>query len=456
MTSPFLLSQFLLAALGFGAAFHPATRSMSLPARFGISFMTGALLLAVEATLFSTIGILWSVGSLALPLILLNGGAAWLWSRRVPVPAAAATDSSRISPELWISSLVLGALSLLHLAASFVTSRNNSVDLVYFWGVKALLFAEHRGIDPEFLRSGFVLHAHPTYPPLFTMTLSWSALVSGGFDWVAAPLTSVVWIVMAIPVLFSLLRQRLERSAALVTTVLWTVVISISLVSSYSGGNAEAALLVYGTVAATAVLIEPKEGTSSRFLPGLCLAGCGLAKVEGLVIIGLLLAGTILRDALQRRPHVIRQSLLLILPSLVAGATWPVFEMVYGLRLSDPLRRMTFEAVRYAREIFTECLRRLDAGTWGASWIVSLLFLLSRLRGKLVELLPGLSVTFGILAFYLVYYFSHYDNPTLLIGWTLSRISQPALSILVISAGLSCFSLVSRRPTAASAPAEEV
>lgn len=88
MTSPFLLSQFLLAALGFGAAFHPATRSMSLPARFGISFMTGALLLAVEATLFSTIGILWSVGSLAIPLILLNGGAAWLWSRRVPVPCS--------------------------------------------------------------------------------------------------------------------------------------------------------------------------------------------------------------------------------------------------------------------------------------------------------------------------------------------------------------------------------
>lgn len=441
--SAFLMSQLLLAALGFGAAFHPAIRSSGLPARFGISFMTGALLLSVEATLFSTIGFLWSVTSLSIPLILLNGLAAWVWTRR-DADAAETIASSPVPPELWISSLVLSALSLLHLAAGFATTRYNSVDLVYFWGVKALLFAEHQGIDPEFLRSGFSLHAHPTYPPLYTMTLSWSALVSGGFDWLAAPLTSVVWIVMAIPVLFNLMRRRLERSAALVTIGLWTVVISISLVSSYSGGNAEAPLLVYGTVAATAVLIEQRKGTHSRFLPGLCLAGCVLVKVEGVVVVGLLLAGTILRDLLQRRPQVIRESVFLILPAMIAGATWPIFELVYGLRLSDPLRRMTFEAVRYAREIFMECLRRLDAGTWGASWIVSLLFLLAKLRGKFVELLPGLSITFGILAFYLVYYFSHYDNPTLLIGWTLSRISQPALSMLVISAGIACFSMTPR------------
>lgn len=453
--SAFLLSQILLAALGFGAAFHPAIRSWGLPARFGISFLTGALLLAVEATLFSTIGLLWSVTSLSIPLILLNSLAAWFWTRREAV-AAGKIASSRVPPELWISALVLSGLSLLHLTAGFATSRYNSVDLVYFWGVKALLFAEHQGIDPEFLRSGFALHAHPTYPPLFTMTLAWSTLVSGGFDWLAAPLTSVVWIATAIPVLFSLMRRWLERSAALVTIGLWTVVISISLVSSYSGGNAEAPLLVYGTVAATAVLIERREGTNSRFLPGLCLAGCVLVKVEGVVIVGLLLAGTILRDVLQRRPQVIRESLFLILPALIAGSAWPVFELVYGLRLSDPLRRMTFEAVRYAREIFIECLRRLDAGTWGASWLVLLLFLFSKLRGKVIELLPGLSITFGILAFYLVYYFSHYDNPTLLIGWTLSRISQPALSMLVISAGMACFSMTSLRTQPSSVSEEEI
>lgn len=451
----FLMPQLLLAALGFGAAFHPAIRSLGLPARFGISFVTGALLLSVEATVFSTIGVLWSVTSLSIPLILLNGLAAWVWTRR-DADAEKTIASSPVPPEFWISSLVLSALSLLHLAAGFVTTRYNSVDLVYFWGVKALLFAEHQGIDPEFLRSGFSLHAHPTYPPLYTMTLSWSALVSGGFDWLAAPLTSVVWMVMAIPVLFSLMRRRLERNAALVTIGLWTVVISISLVSSYSGGNAEAPLLVYATVAATAVLIERREGAHSRFLPGLCLAGCVLVKVEGVVVVGLLLAGTILRDLLQRRPQIIRESVFLILPAMIAGATWPIFELVYGLRLSDPLRRMTFEAVRYAREIFLECLRRLDAGTWGASWIVSLLFLLAKLRGKFVELLPGLSITFGILAFYLVYYFSHYDNPTLLIGWTLSRISQPALSMLVISAGMACFSVTSRNIQRLSISDEEV
>lgn len=451
MTSPFLMSQFLLAALGFGAAFHPAIRPMGLAARFGISFMTGALLVSVEATLFSTIGLSWSFASLSIPLILVNGIAAWMWSRREPI-LSPTIASSRVGPELLITSVVLTGLSLLHLAASFVTSRNNSVDLVYFWGVKALLFAEHGGIDPEFLRSSFAIHSHPTYPPLFTMTLSWSALVSGGFDWVAAPLTSVVWMIAAIPVLYSLLRRRLDQSAALVTVVLWTVVISISLVSSYSGGNAEAALLVYGTVAATAVLIETRQGISSRFLPGLCLAGCILTKVEGVVILGLLLAGTALRDVLQRRPRMVRQFTLLVLPSLIAGASWPIFELVHGLRLSDPLRSMTFEAVRYAREIFVESLRRLDAGTWGASWIIPLFFLLARLRGKVVELLPGLSITFGIMAFYLAYYFSHYDNPTLLIGWTLSRVSQPALSMLVISAGIACFSLVSRRTEPQTVP----
>jgi len=428
---------------------------MGLLARFGISFMTGALLVSVEATLFSTIGISWSVASLSIPLILLSGGAAWIWSRRGTI-VSPGIASSRVGPEILITSVVLTGLSLLHLASAFLTSRNNSVDLVYFWGVKALLFAEHRGIDPEFLRSSFTLHAHPTYPPLFTMTLSWSHLVSGGFDWVAAPLTSVVWVVMAIPVLYGLLRRRLDQSSALVTIVLWTVVISISLVSSYSGGNAEAALLVYGTVAGTAVLIEAREGMSSRFLPGLCLAGCVLTKVEGIVIVGLLLAGTALRDVLQRRPQLLRKSILLFLPSMIAGASWPIFELVYGLRLSDPLRNMTFEAVRYAREIFVESLRRLDAGTWGASWIIPFFFLLARLRGKVIELVPGLSITFGIVTFYLAYYFSHYDNPTLLIGWTLSRVSQPGLSMLVISAGLAFFSLVSRQTQPQTVPGQEV
>lgn len=439
MMSTFLLSQLALILFGFGAGFHPTVRSMTAAARIGIAFIVGSLLLSVEATLFSTIAIPWSVATLAAPLIVLNGAAAWIWSRRKS--DSETPDRGRVSPELWITSMVLGGLAVVHLAASFITTRKNSVDLIFFWGVKALLFAEAGGIDAEFLKDGYSSHAHPTYPPLFTVSLVWSNLVSGKFDWLAAPLTAVLWVAAAIPILFALLQRRMEKRAAVATTTLWTVIMCISLASSYSGGNAEAALFVNSTIAATALMLESRTlPSSSRFLPSLALAGCIMTKVEGLVIAGLIVGGTILRDLVQRRELIARRSIYLIVPSLVAGSTWPLFEFVYGMPLSDPLRRMSFNAVKYAREIFVESLRRLNAGTWGMSWAISFLLLLSNIRGKFVELLPGLSLTFGLLGFYLVYYFSHSEDPTVLIGWTMSRISQPSLSMLVVTAGMACFS----------------
>jgi len=455
MMSTFLLCQLALILFGFGAAFHPSVRSMAVPARIGIAFIIGSLLLSVEATLFSTIGIRWSVAMLAAPLILLNAAATWIWSRKVS--DSAGPSSGRVPAELWITSVVLGGLAVVHLAASFITMRKNSVDLIFFWGVKALLFAEAGGIDAEFLKDGYSSHAHPTYPPLFTVTLVWSKLVSGKFDWLAAPLTTVLWIAAAIPILFALLQKRMEKRAAMATTTLWAVTMCISLASSYSGGNAEAALFVNSTIAATALMLESRNLTTSRFLPALALAGCVMTKVEGLVIAGLIVGGTILRDALQRRPLVVRKSIYLVVPSLIAGSTWPLFEFVYGMPLNDPLRRLSFNAVKYAKEIFVESLRRLDAGTWGTSWAISLLLLLANIRGKFVELLPGLSLTFGLLGFYLVYYFSHSEDPTVLIGWTMSRISQPSLSMLVITAGVASFSFSGRHaPDPASASSDGV
>lgn len=437
MMPAFLLSQMALILFGFGAAFHPSVRSMAIPARIGIAFILGSLLLSIEATLFSTIGIRWSVTTLAIPLILLNAVATWLWSRQAS--DGAGRRNERVPSELWITSLVLGGLAFLHLAASFATTRKNSVDLVFFWGVKALLFADAGGIDAGLLKDGYFGHAHPTYPPLFTITLAWSKLVAGEFDWLAAPQSTVIWIAAAIPILFVLLQQRMEKRAALATTTLWTVTMCISLAWSYSGGNAEATLFVYSTIAATALMLESRSITTSRFLPALALAGCIMTKVEGLVIAGLIVGGTILRDALQRRPLVVRRSIYLIVPSLIAGSVWPLFEIVYGMPLHDPLRRMSFKAVQYAKEIFAESFRRLHAGTWGTSWAIPFLLLLANLRGRLVELLPGLSLTFGLLGFYLVYYFSHSEDPTVLIGWTMSRISQPSLSMLIITAGAASF-----------------
>ncbi|MGE5278060.1 MAG: hypothetical protein ACM3SU_13765 [Acidobacteriota bacterium] len=433
--------------MGAAAAFHPAVRPLGLAARLSAAFAAGAVGLTVEAVLFSLLRVRWTVAGLCLPLLVLSSLGAVLWSRRPPSRSL----SGAFQPGVVIGSLSVLAvcLALAHLTASLVTARSTSVDYVFFWGVKAARFATVRGIDVRLLKWPFFVHAVPDYPPLVPVVGAWSALVSGRMHWQAGLLAAVLWLAAAAPIVLVLLRRRLPDGAAAAVTAFWTVALAVSLASSYCGGNAEAPLLFFETVAGAALLCEGKEDPpESRFLPALALAGAVLTKVEGTVGAALLVAGVLLRDHLENRRRVLSRGLPLVAATLGGLFLWFGFQLATGLepgyRAHGAPLDLHFE---HLGAILASAFVHLDAGTAGVSWLFPAVVLLVLGRDRRAGL-PALVFAAGLAVFLLFDYLHDSGDPWLRIGWTLPRVSQPALSLLILAAGASSFSRMSRRDEA--------
>jgi hypothetical protein len=439
-----LLPPILLAAFGLAAAFHPAVAPLGIAARLCAAFAAGAVALTAEAVIFSLLRVPWTVPGLGLPLLGLSVPLALVWSRR-PTPI------SRLGPcrpgkALAAAAALAAFLALGHLTASLWTARASSVDDVYFWGVKAARFAEARGIDASLLGWPYFFHAAPDYPPLFPVLGAWNALLTGGMQWRGNLLASAFWLVAAIPLVLAFLRRRLGDAGATTVTAFWTVALAASLAFSYSGGNAEAPLLFFETVAGAALLAEKKgDLAGSRFLPALALAGAVLTKVEGSVGAALLVAGVLLRDRLEKRERVLARAVPLFVAPLCALVLWFGFQYAshlhVGYRAHGVFLDLHFE---HLESVVRSALGELRAGTSGVSWLFPILVLILLGHDRRAAL-PGLLVTAGLLAFLVFDYLHDPGDPWERIGWTLPRASQPALSLLILSAGIAGFAGVSGR-----------
>jgi len=440
----YLLSHVLLVPLGAAAAFHPSVRDLPVAARCGLAFGSGAVFLTIEGLLTSLAGLPWSVASLAAPLLALSAVSVLVAGRR-RAPAVPPLPHSGWRP----ATILAGAavlLALVHLSLSLATARATSVDFLFFWGVKAARFAEAKMIHTELLAWPYFAHAVPDYPPLVPVTEAFSVLAAGEMPWRRAPIASMFWLAAALPLVYGLLRRRLDKDAAAGVTAFWGAALSTSLVHSYSGGNAEAPLLFFETVAGAALLAEEeRERAPSRFLPALAMAGAVLTKVEAVPALLFLVAGTLLRDRLERRPAVFREALpLIVFPALALGS-WFAFQWLSGLRVGyrghGPFFAITFA---HLGSIAKEFPRQLNAGTFGLSWILPLAFLATSRQFRAA--LPGLALAVGLLGFLAFDYLHDVTDPAVRIGWTLPRVSQPALSLTILGAGIVFFSGQSRRP----------
>jgi hypothetical protein len=435
----YLLSHALLVPLGAAAAFHPSVRDLPVAARCGVAFGSGAILLTIEAMLTSLVGLPWSVVSLSAPLLALSAVTALAAGRRREPPVLPPLAHSGWRP-VTILALAAVLLALVHLSLSLATARSTSVDFLFFWGVKAARFAEAKMIHTELLAWPYFSHAVPEYPPLVPVTEAFSVLAAGEMPWRRAPIASMFWFAAALPLVYGLLRRRLGGDAAAGVTAFWGAALSTSLAHSISGGNAEAPLLFFETVAGGALLAEEeREAAPSRFLPALAMAGAVLTKVEAVPALLFLVAGTLLRDRLQRRPAVFRRALpLIVFPALALGS-WFAFQWISGLpvgyRGHGPFFAITFA---HLGSIAREFLRYLNAGTFGLSWILPLAFLAASRRFR--PALPGLALAAGLLGFLAFDYLHDVSDPAERIGWTLPRVSQPALSLTILAAGIVFFS----------------
>lgn len=428
----FLASQLALAIFGAGAGFHPSVRSMSLASRVAVSLCAGAVALTLEALLFSLVGMPWTIPGLSLPLLFLSAACAVRW-RRLPFPPREPFHAG-LAVALW-SGLVCGA-ALIFLVLSFSSSSATSTDFLLFWGVKAVRFADARGISADFLRGPFTFHAVPEYPPLLPVVQGWGCLVAGKMPWRIAPIVSAMWLALGIPIVLERCRRVLRDDAAASVTCFWTAALSISLAYSYSGGNAEAPLLFFETVALVWLMTE--QGPSEpRFVPMVALCGAALTKVEGSAAVALIAAGTLLRwDRRGLARSAARALFLAAVPAAAVGA-WFLYQASRKLPVGYRAHGALFDLhPNNLGGTLTAMLQSLNAGSFWAPWVLALLFLLL-FPEAWRRVAPALLLIAGLLAFFLFDYLHDAAVPRIRISWTLPRVSQPALSAAILAAGLA-------------------
>ena len=421
----------LLALAGSGAAFHPSLRDLGVAARAAAAFLAGAVGLAVEGVLFTLVGIPWSLGAFLVPSCFLSGALAYRWRRGRSGPAP---RKWAVPAAIGVASAVAAGFALAHLAASLATMRATSVDYVFFWGVKAARFAQARAIDVPLLKTPFFIHSVPSYPPLVPVVGAWRFLANGVASWKLGVIDALLWILAAVPLVLALLRRALPDATAAAATAFWTCALSISLAFSFSGGSAEAPLLVFESVAGAALLVEIPAAASSRFLPALMLAGAALTKVEGLVG-GLTLAfGTLLRDRAESRPKPLGRALPLFAAPLAAVGLWFGFQALSGLPVGYA-GHGAFLDLHFANlgAIARTAVIDLRAGCAGLSWLLPLAFLVFAARNRAAAV-PGLVFVLFLFLFLGFDYLHDTGDPWERVGWTLPRVSQPALSMLILTA----------------------
>lgn len=431
----YLLAHAAVAVLGLPSIFLPVVRVWRWPAKIATAFALGAVAVSVEATVLTLAGIPWTLAAFSLPtaialILLARKRTPW----REPRPTV-----PRARRAVRLFSVALGTLASAHLALSLATARSTSVDFLLFWGVKALRFARARALDPALLRWALFQHAQPFYPPLVPVVDALGVSAAGEMPWVVAPLVALLWFGAAAILVHAILREHIVEIAAPVTAF-WMAALGISLAFSFSGGNAEAPLLLYESVAAALVLTGEEPTAGRRWLAGLFLAGAVLTKVEGSVAAALWIAGVALRDLGVSRRAVVRGFTPLAVPPLLAAGLWAVFLRRFSIGIAYGGRGGLFElhwgGVGRAMALVLE---NMSSGSLWFAWIIPLAVLaISLSRKKLRQSLPGFVALTGTFAFFLFVY-SHHESGNVAhrISWEIPRISQPALSLLILMAALA-------------------
>jgi hypothetical protein len=172
----------------------------------------------------------------------------------------------------------------------------------------------------------------------------------------------------------------------------------------------------------------------------------------------LIVLGVIARDVIEKRPDLLRSSVRLALPPAAALSAWFLFQHRFGLRPGFRGHGGLFELhFDHLGTILGRLPVSLEAGTFWLSWALPLVLLIAA-RPALARILPAIALVVGLLGFLVFDYLHDRENPEQRIGWTTPRVSQPALSALILASGLAALDADRRRrrstasDTASAAP----
>jgi hypothetical protein len=391
----------------FGLSLASSIESRS--ARIGFAFLAGALLLTVEATLYTMVGMRWNIVALSLPLLVASG---IVWRRRN------STDKSVCATRF---AIVIIAVACLHFLFSILTTQSINPDYVLFWGTKSVHFAMARALDASYLLSRY---APPRidYPPLLPIFQAWGVLFSHQMPWIAAAAMSAPWLVAAVPVIKWL-------TGSIHATAFWTAAMAASLAFCGSGGNAEAMLVVYISVGAAAIVAKRTS------IAAIAFAGAMLTKEEALVTIGAILIGVVIRD------RGIGRAAILAASSAAGASVWFAFQKRFGMHVGYD--RVTLTHTFHWRNlptIFREAPKSLAAGCWGLSWLIPLaiiIYIAFKMPARLKDAIPLLVPVPLLFAFFIYLYLQYESSLAMKMWWILPRLSQPALLLLILAAAFA-------------------
>ena len=390
----------------FGLSLASSIDSRS--ARLGFAFLAGALLLTIEATLFTMLGVRWSILGLSLPLIIASGIVFW---RQRPVRP---TDRSVCATSIIV-------IACLHFLLSIITTQSINPDYVLFWGTKAVHFAMSRSLDAGYLLSRY---APPRidYPPLLPIVQAWGLLFAKQMPWITAAAMSAVWLIAAVPVINWL-------TGSIHATAFWTAAMAASLAFCGSGGNAEAMLVMYISVGAAAIVARRTS------IAAIAFAGAMLTKEEALVTIGAILIGVVIYD------RGIRRAAILAASSAAGASVWFAFQKRFGMHVGYDRVTLT-HTFHWGNlpTIFREAPKSLAAGCWGLSWLIPLaiiIYIALKSPQRLKDAIP-LLVPVPLLFVFFVYLYLQYESSLAMkMWWILPRLAQPALSLLILAAAFA-------------------
>jgi len=402
----YVLAYALVPLFGLSLASSIDSRS----ARIGFAFLAGALLLTIEATLFTMIDIRWSIVGLSAPLLIASGIVLW----RAKSAAATRTDRS-----VWATLIICTAI--LHFAVSIITTQSINPDYVLFWGTKSVHFAMARALDAGYLLSPF---APPRidYPPLLPIVQAWGLLFSHQMPWITAAAMSAVWLIAAVPVINWL-------TGSIQATAFWTAAMAASLAFCGSGGNAEAMLVMYISVGAAAIVARRTS------IAAIAFAGAMLTKEEALVTIGAILIGVVIHDRAVKRAAILAAS------SVAGAAVWFAFQKRFGMHVGYD--RVTLTHTLHwdnLPTIFREAPKSLAAGCWGLSWLIPLaiiIYIAIKRPRSLADAIPLLVPIPLLFAFFVYLYLQYESSLAMKMWWILPRLSQPALSLMILAAAFA-------------------
>jgi hypothetical protein len=401
----YVLAYALVPLFGLSLSANIESRS----ARIGFAFMAGALLVTIEATLFTMIGIRWSIVGLSTPLLIASGIV--LWRRRLSWQREATNKLA----------LAIIVLAILHFALSIITTQSINPDYVLFWGTKSVHFAMARALDAGYLLSRF---APPRidYPPLLPIVQAWGLLFSHAMPWITAAAMSAVWLIAAVPVINWL-------TGSIHATAFWTAAMAASLAFCGSGGNAEAMLVMYISVGAAAIIAKRTS------IAAIAFAGAMLTKEEALVTIGAILIGVVIYD------RGIRRAAILAASSAAGASVWFAFQKRFGMHVGYD--RVTLTHTMHWTNlptIFREAPKSLAAGSWGLAWLIPLaiiIFIAAKRPRRLIESIPLLVPIPLLFAFFIYLYLQYESSLAMKMWWILPRLSQPALSLMILAAAFA-------------------